>query len=353
LAFPLPTGLQLGGLALSGDPGARSAVASYAKRTVQGIGQGLGYAATHPFEVGESLMNQIRSNPAESAGMAMGMLVPFGKKPFGKYPAAEKLAARDPYALEYGQYIMHRAERRIDDRIRAERARMEAWQRGQLGEPVGKPGSPDIQTNAQKAYWARVEQLRESAARTPSGSPEWDAYRDALQTPMPTTELDLGATVGGSQLTGPIESFGDEIAQLQSVPDATLQQIYKNALHLWKSAGELGNPYQKGFLQEFARRGIKPDISDELHILEEGTPGTPGNVWTREERGGDMLKGLEFPNPKPGHSIRMEVVNHLNRNFPNEPVGTRRGQYVKTTKGWTHMGPEWSPQDLWDEWNAP
>jgi len=291
------TGAQLFGLALTGDPGARHAMSQMAKQTAQGLGT----MATHPLQTGTALLSNLQSTPPpETGGFLAGIMAPFGK-----YPAIEKLskAARDPKAMRYGQYIMHRAERRMDARVAAERTRATQEARKLAG------GSPMVEGSIHETM----------------------AGREHL--------VDFGG--GDLRL---IESFGDEIIRLRGLPNETLLQSYKSAMLGWKAAGDLPNDYQRAMLREMSRRGIKLDISDELHILHEGKPPVndggitpPLNIWTREERGGKMLRNVDFTPPTTQQHARQNVANFLNTNRPNDPVGTKIGKFIKLTKGWTYL----------------
>lgn len=144
-------------------------------------------------------------------------------------------------------------------------------------------------------------------------------------------------------MVAPTESATDILINM---PSASLQAAYKH----WRGVPQ----YSAMIAHELGRRGLKPDIADELQILHEGPvgpinelPGTRQNVsggyiwtkapsiFTREERGTEMLGKVPLPPARPSEQIKRLVGEHLERNFPNEPLGTRRGPWVKTTRGWT------------------
>lgn len=87
--------------------------------------QSTGEALSRPIETAQSLGSAARANPAGAAGVAMGMALPFGKRP----------------DLKFGGKALRRAERRVDQRILRERARVHADLEGPTG------ALPDIPTD--------------------------------------------------------------------------------------------------------------------------------------------------------------------------------------------------------------
>jgi hypothetical protein len=326
---------QLMALALSGDPGARYAVSQLVKQAVSGTIRGVGTAVTHPFEVGEAIMHKATSDPAGFAGVLTGMALPLG-------PKAQ---------LRYGQKALSAAERRMDARVLRERARVHAELEGKtfrqqfqeegarltrelrkLGiNPVGRTYTDNFLTDE------RLAEMGLPPERTVAYRAARDAHSKNLASVYPP-EYPATAQSG--------ESMGDWAV---NAPDNTLQAVYKM------------NP-NPTIEKELARRGLKPDISDQLHLLEEG-PGGPmhssgviaagqspagapilgsesPDIWTREERGAEMLKGVPIPPPNAQQYARQNLVNFLNTHRPDDPLGTKVGQFIKTTKGWTFLGGE-------------
>lgn len=115
--------------------------------------------------------------------------------------------------------------------------------------------------------------------------------------------------------------------------------------------------------QEMARRGLKTDISDELHLLHEGDVGAinamlpgPGKtaipavpIWTREERGQQML---DKANLQPtGTTANQAASRLLTQAYPDHPIGSSMAlngeRWVNGPKGWmTIPGAKILPKDL-------
>jgi hypothetical protein len=206
-----------------------------------------------------------------------------------------------------------------------------------------------------------------------------------------------GTTKGAIPITSGAESFGDELAQLRSLPDATLLRAHKEARSAAVSGGAgtfnlgsgfVGSSYDKAFLREITRRGLRPDLSDELHLLHEGAAGPmfaetrtaelgnkirgykagfspealasqreaaealkqyvgeqhldPNMFITREERGAKMLQksGVEadLGYGLPARAESMEGIPGL-KGVPSGRTAMYAGdRWLKTSRGWTRVG---------------
>ena len=313
--------------------------------------------------MGQQIKESIKTDPAGSAGLALGMAAPWLS---GKLRAAKL----------YGRKALHQAERRMDARVAAERARMAEWAATQGGEGAITRGPlQGIETPRTVELLNQIDELvknrpvtSKSGLLTPIEREQLTAHRaklDALWSEVARSrniQVDFG-------LAGhaPIESFGDEIVQLRKLPDKSLQAAYKQVK---ADPNFIGSDYDKAMLYEFTRRKLKPDISSEISLLHEGPAGRikPPPIWTREERGGEMLTkalspadrnmgrfenrealqqmaaelGSGVPFRRPGADLReaLGVVN-VPRAIPPRGgvVAYRGGRFMNTPKGWTYIGP--------------
>ena len=93
-------------------------------------------------------------------------------------------------------------------------------------------------------------------------------------------------------MVAPTESATDILINM---PSASLQAAYKH----WRGVPQ----YSAMIAHELGRRGLKPDIADELQILHEGTVGPPPSIFTREERGMEMLNKEGWSNREASYML--------------------------------------------------
>ena len=185
--------------------------------------------------------------------------------------------------------------------------------------------------------------------------------------------------------TGPLPemptapSAGDDVDWALTAPTPLLQSVRR---------GYAGAGREQRFVKiidaELERRGVKPDISGELHVLEEGPVAPPGvnpatqNFYfqhkryldeaagardefagqfharemaelehpemfiTREERGGELLQKAGLPERTPSPAQQIGQMLTLHEPYRNLPVGTitmaEGERFVRGPKGWTRIG---------------
>jgi hypothetical protein len=113
--------------------------------------------------------------------------------------------------------------------------------------------------------------------------------------------------------------------------------------------------YAAELAQELARRGVKTDISDELHVLHEGRPVGIPEPFTAEERGGKMIaragiKKTDIYGVPLGPSWAQKASTELSHVMPYKQPGQTLayggGRWLNTKRGWTRVEGTPQPKDF-------
>lgn len=269
--------------------------------------------------VGQTLegVGQAAAHPSQTLAGLMNATRenPMGAAGFSMGMAAGGIDPTDlPKALTFGKKALTNAERRMSARVAAERARVHASLEG------------------------------------------------------PTTSMKVGDTwifpEGNAKGAIPV-GRESQIEHLIGLPDKTLQRARSYTVQ------NLNDPEHLAKLdKELARRGLKPDISDELQLLHEGPVGTinelpgtrsaqalkPGGdytwekappIFTREERGKEMLENLNLSTSS--SRTRQLQAEVLKKYGPQVPPGITTAfggkRWLNTKKGWTYAGGKLEQKD--------
>jgi len=273
----------------------------------------------HPVETGRELLAAARADPARAVGFGTGMaasmiplnrlrIVPPAYTTIGKVERAQRA-----YQLKFGGRALTDAERRVERRVAKERARVHAELEGPATRGLDVP----------EGGISQIDLIRDMPDRSLIAAQKFSRVQPGYEQHTKMLEAEMGRR-------GLKPDISEEISMMEEGPRAPLTE------------GPMARRPPTGREQVYGE--FQTDVPPERIGRSEKLPMPP--VFTREERGAEMLKGVPLRQETSSAQQIAQILHSGEQvsGIPSprpQPVGTQLAfmgrRWVLTKRGWTSL----------------